>query len=53
MTGQTERIAQPDRKPTEEYHGFWEYFDAEIAPTLGQAREPQVNIGYAKLKRRP
>lgn len=50
---ETKRIAEPDRRPTEEYADFREYFDAEIAPTLNVARDPPVNIGYAKLKRRP
>lgn len=49
---ESKRIAEPDRKPTEEYRDFREYFDAEIAPTLGQVRDPQVNLGYARLKRR-
>lgn len=50
---ESKRIAEPDRKQIEDYSGFWEYFNAELAPQLNETREPPVNIGYANLKRRP
>lgn len=39
------------RKPTEQYSGFGEYFQAEIEPGLRNP-EPEVTLGHAALKRR-